>query len=245
MRTELSPNERAKYLCAEKAAEFVSSGMKVGLGTGSTAYWLVKHLGRKVRDEGLNIRGVPTSLKTSELAKSEGIPICSLDEAGWLDITIDGADEISPDFNLIKGGGGAHLQEKIVAMASDKMVVIADSSKKVAELGSFPLPLEVIRYGCESTKSHVVQYLTLNGYKDPQVMYRTSKDKRFITDEGNFILDLQLNFITDECILSNDLNLIPGVVENGLFVNICNCVVVADENGQVIVDWKKNEDQNS
>ena len=245
MRTELSPNERAKYLCAEKAAEFVSSGMKVGLGTGSTAYWLVKHLGRKVRDEGLNIRGVPTSLKTSELAKSEGIPICSLDEAGWLDITIDGADEISPDFNLIKGGGGAHLQEKIVAMASDKMVVIADSSKKVAELGSFPLPLEVIRYGCESTKSQVVQYLTQNGYKDPQVMYRTSKDKRFITDEGNFILDLQLNFISDECILSNDLNLIPGVVENGLFVNICNCVVVADENGQVTVDWKKNEDQNS
>ena len=245
MRTELSPNERAKYLCAEKAAEFVSSGMKVGLGTGSTAYWLVKHLGRKVRDEGLNIRGVPTSLKTSELAKSEGVPICSLDEAGWLDITIDGADEISPSFNLIKGGGGAHLREKIVAMASDKMIVIADSSKKVTELGSFPLPLEVIRYGCESTKSQVVQYLTQNGYKDPRVMYRTSKDKRFITDEGNFILDLQLNFISDECILSNELNLIPGVVENGLFVNICNCVVAADENGQVTVDWKKNEDQNS
>ena len=242
MRTELSPNERAKYLCAEKAAEFVSSGMKVGLGTGSTAYWLLKHLGRKVRDGGLNIMGVPTSLKTSELAQSEGIPICSLDEAGWLDLTIDGADEISPDFNLIKGGGGAHLREKIVAMASDKMIVIADSSKKVAELGSFPLPVEVIRYGSESTKSQVVKYLKQNGYKDPQVMFRESKGKRFITDEGNFILDLQLNFISDECTLSNDLNLIPGVVENGLFVNICTCVVVADENGQVTVDWKKNED---
>ena len=242
MRTELSPNERAKYLCAEKAAEFVSSGMKVGLGTGSTAYWLLKHLGRKVRDGGLNIMGVPTSLKTSELAQSEGIPICSLDEAGCLDLTIDGADEISPDFNLIKGGGGAHLREKIVAMASDKMIVIADSSKKVAELGSFPLPVEVIRYGSESTKSQVVKYLKQNGYKDPQVMFRKSKGKRFITDEGNFILDLQLNFISDECTLSNDLNLIPGVVENGLFVNICTCVVVADENGQVTVDWKKNED---
>ena len=242
MRTELSPIERAKYLCAEKAAEFVSSGMKVGLGTGSTAYWLVKHLGRKVRDEGLNIKGVPTSLITSELAQSEGIPICSLDEAGWLDLTIDGADEISPDFNLIKGGGGAHLREKIVAMASDKMIVIADSSKKVAELGSFPLPVEVIRYGSESTKSQVVKYLTQNGYKDPQVMFRKSKGKRFITDEGNFILDLQLNSISNECTLSNDLNLIPGVVENGLFVNICKCVVVADENGEVTVDWKKNED---
>ena len=242
MRTELSPIERAKYLCAEKAAEFVSSGMKVGLGTGSTAYWLVKHLGRKVRDEGLNIKGVPTSLKTSELAQSEGIPICSLDEAGWLDLTIDGADEISPGFNLIKGGGGAHLREKIVAMASDKMIVIADSSKKVAELGAFPLPLEVIRYGCESTKSQVVQCLMQNGYKDPQIMFRASKGKRFITDEGNFILDLQLNSISNECTLSNDLNLIPGVVENGLFVNICKCVVVADENGEVTVDWKKNED---
>ena len=111
-------------------------------------------------------------------------------------------------------------------MASDKMIVIADSSKKVAELGSFPLPVEVIRYGCELTKIQVVQYLTQNGYKDPQVMYRTSKDKRFITDEGNFILDLHLNFISDEATLSNDLNLIPGVVENGLFVNICKCVVL-------------------
>ena len=238
MPTELSPNERAKYLCAEKATEFVLSGMKVGLGTGSTAYWLVKHLGRKVRDEGLNIKGVPTSLKTSELAKSEGIPLSTLDEAGWLDITIDGADEISPSFNLIKGGGGAHLREKIVAMASDKMIVIADSSKKVAELGSFPLPLEVIRYGCESTKIQVSQYLTHNGYKNAQVMYRMSKDKRFITDEGNFILDLHLNFISDEETLSSDLNLIPGVVENGLFVNICKCVVLADENGQVTVNWK-------
>ena len=245
MPTELSPNERAKFLCAEKATEFVFSGMKVGLGTGSTAYWLVKHLGRKVRDEGLNIKGVPTSLKTSELAKSEGIPLSTLDEAGWLDITIDGADEISPSFNLIKGGGGAHLREKIVAMASNKMIVIADSSKKVAELGSFPLPLEVIRYGCELTKIQVVQYLTQNGYKDPRVMYRMSKDKRFITDEGNFILDLYLNFISDEGTLSNDLNLIPGVVENGLFVNICKCVVFADENGQVTVDWKESEDQNS
>ena len=242
MRTELTPNERAKYLCAEKAAEFVSSGMKVGLGTGSTAYWLIKHLGRKVRDEGLNIRGVPTSLQTSELAKSEGIPLCSLEEAGWLDITIDGADEINPSFNLIKGGGGAHLREKIVAMASDKMIVIADSSKKVAELGSFPLPLEVTKYGCELTKVQVVQYLTQNGYKDPQAIYRTSKDKRFITDEGNFILDLHLNFISDEYALSNDLNLIPGVVENGLFINICKCVVVADENGQVTVNWKESED---
>ena len=145
MLTDLSPNERAKYLCAAKAAEFVESGMKVGLGTGSTAYWLIKHLGRKVRERDLKIKGVPTSRKTAELAEREGIPLITLDQAGWLDVTIDGADEISPRFNLIKGGGGAHLREKIVAMASDKMIVIADSSKKVAELGSFPLPLEVLQ----------------------------------------------------------------------------------------------------
>ena len=114
MLTDLSPNERAKYLCAAKAAEFVESGMKVGLGTGSTAYWLIKHLGRKVRERDLKIKGVPTSKKTAELAEREGIPLITLDQAGWLDVTIDGADEISPRFNLIKGGGGAHLREKII-----------------------------------------------------------------------------------------------------------------------------------
>ena len=245
MLTELSPTERAKYLCAEKAAELVESGMKVGLGTGSTAYWLVKHLGRKVRDEGLDIEGVPTSRKTSELAKLEGIPLVTLDQAGWLDVTIDGADEINPSFNLIKGGGGAHLREKIVATASDQMIVIADSLKKVFKLGSFPLPLEVVQYGCESTKTQVMQYLVRNGYKSPKVMFRGSNEKKFITDEGNFILDLHLNSISNEETLAHDLNLIPGVLENGLFINICDCVVFADANELVTVNWKEDDDRNS
>ncbi len=241
MLTDLSPNERAKYLCAAKAAEFVESGMKVGLGTGSTAYWLIKHLGREVRERDLKIKGVPTSKKTAELAEREGIPLITLDQAGWLDVTIDGADEISPDFNLIKGGGGAHLREKIVAMASDKMIVIADSSKKVAELGSFPLPLEVLQYGCESTKIQVIRYLVEIGYENPRAVFRSLEGERFITDEGNLILDLHLNSISDEDNLSAGLNLIPGVVENGLFVNICKCAVLADENEQVTVELKDSD----
>ena len=121
--------------------------MKVGLGTGSTAYWLVKHLGQSVRNGELDIVAVPTSTRTKEQAIEEGIKVVTLDEAGWLDVTIDGADEFDADFSLIKGGGGAHLQEKVVAMASDQMIVIADASKRVETLGKFPLPIEVLQFG--------------------------------------------------------------------------------------------------
>ena len=151
----------------------------------------------------------------------------------------------NPNFNLIKGGGGAHLREKIVATASDQMIVIADSLKKVSKLGSFPLPVEVVQYGCESTKTQVMRYSVRSGYKSPKVMFRGSNEKRFITDEGNFILDLHLNSIFNEETLANDLNLIPGVLENGLFINICDCVVLADSNELVTVNWKEGHDRNS
>jgi len=131
MTDNLSPIDKAKFVAAKRATQYVQSGMKVGLGTGSTAAWLVKCLGEMVRDEGLRIKGVPTSTRTAELAREVGIEVITLDEAKWLDVTIDGADEFDADLNLIKGGGGAHLQEKIVATASDQMVVIADISKQV------------------------------------------------------------------------------------------------------------------
>ena len=139
MTGELSPIDKAKFVAAKRAAQFVEDGMRVGLGTGSTAAWLVRCLGEMVRDDGLRIKGVPTSTRTAQLAREVGIEVISLDEAKWLDLTIDGADEFDGELNLIKGGGGALLQEKIVATASDQMVVIADIGKEVETLGAFPL----------------------------------------------------------------------------------------------------------
>jgi ribose 5-phosphate isomerase len=160
MSENLSPIDTAKFVAAKRAMEFIEDGMKLGLGTGSTAAWMVRCLGERVRDEGLNITGVPTSSRTAELARQQGIKVISLDEARWLDLTIDGADEFDPELNLIKGGGGALLQEKIVATASDRMIVITDISKQVDALGAFPLPVEVIPFGWQTTKALVEEVLT-------------------------------------------------------------------------------------
>ena len=231
MYSDLSPAERGKYVCALRAAQLVKSGMKVGLGTGSTAYWLVKHLGRMVREEGLQIQGVPTSTRTKEQAIAEGIDMITLDQAGWLDLTIDGADEFDAEFTLIKGGGGAHLQEKVVAMASNRMVVIADASKRVDQLGAFPLPVEVLQFGAAATHSLVEQALADLGYSGVPVTARATDGVNFVTDEGNFILDLHLGAISDAAGLAQRLNQIPGVVENGLFLNICDTVIVGNSDG--------------
>ena len=231
MYSDLSPAERGKYVCALRAAQLVKSGMKVGLGTGSTAYWLVKHLGRMVREEGLQIQGVPTSTRTKEQAIAEGIDMITLDQAGWLDLTIDGADEFDAEFTLIKGGGGAHLQEKVVAMASNRMVVIADASKRVDQLGAFPLPVEVLQFGAAATQTLVERALADLGYSGVAVTPRAADGGNFVTDEGNFILDLHLGAITDAVKLAQRLNQIPGVVENGLFLNICDTVIVGNADG--------------
>ena len=155
----LSLSDRSKYACALRASALVENGMKVGLGTGSTAYWLVYHLAERVRSEGLEFVGVPTSNKTREQAQAEGLKLISMDDAGRLDITIDGADEFDQSMNLIKGGGGAHLQEKIVAFGSDRMVVIADETKKVNKLGKFPLPVEVLKFGSASSQKKIEELL--------------------------------------------------------------------------------------
>ena len=159
MTGDLSPIDKAKFVAAKRAAELVEDGMRVGLGTGSTAAWLVRCLGEMVREQGLKFRGVPTSTRTAELARELGIEVISLDEAKWLDLTIDGADEFDAELNLIKGGGGALLQEKIVATASDRMVVITDASKEVETLGAFPLPVEVIPFGWQTTKALIEETL--------------------------------------------------------------------------------------
>ena len=231
----LSPMDKAKFLAACRACDFVESGMKVGLGTGSTAAWMVKRLGERVREEGLQIVGVPTSSRTADLAEEVGIPLTTLEEVVWLDVTIDGADEFDSEFNLIKGGGGAHLQEKIVATASERMVVIADAAKDVRALGAFPLPVEVIRFGWKTTRALIEEVLGGMDVLGREISLRMSGESAFVTDEGNFILDLHLKRIGAPRQLSLVLNQIAGVVENGLFIDICDALVIGHGNGTVEV----------
>ena len=236
----LSLSDRSKYACALCASALVENGMKVGLGTGSTAYWLVYHLAERVRNEGLEFVGVPTSNKTREQAQAEGLKLISMDDAGRLDITIDGADEFDQSMNLIKGGGGAHLQEKIVAFGSDRMVVIADETKKVNKLGKFPLPVEVLKFGSASSQKQIEELLIAQNYRDFTVQMRMEKNKPFITDEGNYIFDLNLGEIQNPRKLCVDLNIIPGVVENGLFIDVCKAVVIGYSDGTAKISWKDN-----
>ncbi len=233
MTADLSPIDTAKYVAAYRAADMVEDGMRVGLGTGSTAAWLVRRLGERVQKEGLRIKGVPTSTRTAQLAREVGIEVVSLDQAGWLDLTIDGADEFDGDLNLIKGGGGAHLQEKIVATASDQMVVIADAGKEVETLGAFPLPVEVIPFGWQTTRTLIEEVLDTMDVLGTNSALRMNGEAPFVTDEGNHILDLHLQRIGNARQMALVLNQVPGVVENGLFIDICDKVVVGYGDGRV------------
>lgn len=235
MAAHLSPIDTAKFVAAKRAVEFVEDGMRVGLGTGSTAAWMVRCLGELVREEGLKITGVPTSTRTADLARQVGVPVTSLDEARWLDITIDGADEFDPDLNLIKGGGGALLMEKIVATASDRMIVITDPSKAVEHLGAFPLPVELIPFGWQTTKALIEEAIEGLDVLGSTGTLRMNGAAPFVTDEGNHIVDLHLSRIGNPRQLSLVLNQIPGVVENGLFIDICDVVVIGHGSGKVEV----------
>lgn len=235
MSGELSPIDKAKFVAAKRAADYVEDGMRVGLGTGSTAAWLVRCLGEQVRDGGLRIKGVPTSTRTADLARDVGIEVISLDEAKWLDLTIDGADEFDSHLNLIKGGGGALLQEKIVATASDQMIVIADAAKEVENLGAFPLPLELIPFGWQTTQALVEETLISMDVLGRSSTLRMNGERPFVTDEGNYILDLHLQHIGNARQLALALNQMPGIVENGLFIDICDIVVIGDGQGGVEV----------
>ena len=235
MSGELSPIDKAKFVAAKRATDFVEDGMRVGLGTGSTAAWLVRCLGEMVRDDGLKIKGVPTSSRTAVLAREVGIEVISLDEAKWLDVTIDGADEFDGDLSLIKGGGGALLQEKIVATASDRMVVIADVGKEVEHLGSFPLPVEVVPFGWQTTQALIEETLVSMDVLGRESTLRMNGATPYLTDEGNHILDLHLGRIGNPRQLALVINQMPGVVENGLFIDICDAVVIGYGDGRVEV----------
>ena len=233
MSANLSPKDQAKFVAAKRACEFVEDGMKLGLGTGSTAAWMVRCLADRIDKEGLRVKGVPTSNRTADLAKKLGIETISLDQAGQLDLTIDGTDEFDENLNLVKGGGGALLQEKVVAAASDKMIVIADTGKSVNQLGKFPLPVEVLGFGINSSQSLVEKLLHSQDVDQSIIKIRMSNNLPFITDEGNYILDLHLGRIGDPATLNVTLNQVPGVVENGLFVNMCDLILIGDEDGTV------------
>jgi ribose 5-phosphate isomerase A len=215
----LSPEEIKKNTCIY-AADLVKHGMVIGLGTGSTVYWLIQELGSRL-EKGLEIIAVPTSRQTEELAKKAGIPVTDLDEIARLALTIDGADEIDPSGQLTKGGGGALLQEKIVASASDELIIIADSSKLVSQLGKFPLPVEVISFGYKQVQQKIMQSGICK-----KVTLRTKNDQPFITDHHHYILDCEYEKIEDAALLNNNLHNIPGIVETGLFINMASRVII-------------------
>ncbi|MEN3930469.1 ribose-5-phosphate isomerase RpiA [Microvirga sp. W0021] len=225
-----------KQAAAARAAELVEDGMNVGLGSGSTAYKFVSLLAERVRN-GLKIVGVPTSEITRQLAIKEGITVSTLDETPSLDMTVDGADEMTRSLHLIKGGGGCLLWEKIVAVASSRNVVIADGSKLVETLGRFPLPIEVNKFGLEATRRAIINTFTKCGLNGEITVRQTEDGQVFVTDGGHLILDAALNSIPDPEKLSVQLNLVPGVVENGLFVGISTDAIIATETG--LVEWSR------
>jgi ribose 5-phosphate isomerase A len=220
---------------AAGALAFVEPGMRLGLGTGSTARPFVEMLGERVR-AGLSVIAVPTSEATRQQAEQCGIPLTTLDETPELDLTVDGADEIAPDLTLIKGGGGALLREKIVAAASARMVVIADFSKLVATLGRFPLPIEVVPFGLGATQHAVAGAIATTGHSGALTLRRDKAGHAFVTDSGHFILDAALQRITDPRSLGDRLAAIPGVVEHGLFIGLAGTAVIAGPEGRRVIE---------
>jgi ribose 5-phosphate isomerase A len=216
------------------ALEFVQPGMKLGLGTGTTAEAFLEVLAPRVKG-GLDIICVPTSERTAEMCRKLGIPLGTLEQVGSLDLDIDGADETDRKRNLIKGGGGAHLREKIVAASSKKFVVIADKTKLVRRLGKFPLPVEVIEYGVSTTLERLKAAFTALGYKDVPMTLRMKNGEAFRTDSGNVIYDCAFGVITNAKKLATALDGITGVVEHGLFIGLATTLVIAGPKGVEII----------
>jgi ribose 5-phosphate isomerase A len=217
--------DEIKQLVARQAAELVQNNMTVGIGSGSTVYWLIMELGKRVK-KGLFFRAIPTSRQTATLAAAQNIPLCELNDIERIDLTIDGADEIDPHLQMIKGGGGALLQEKMVAAASRELLILADHSKLVPQLGKFPLPLEVIPFGWKQVQRHLRETYQV------ECTLRMHDARPFVSDHGHYVLDCPFTRIEQPDILTFELNAIPGVVDNGLFVNMADLVLVGYADGK-------------
>ena len=220
-----------KKIAATKSMEFIDPKKIIGLGTGSTVNYLINKIHETFILNGQSITAVSTSTETTDLASSLGINIIDLDQVDELNVVIDGADEVDPENNLIKGGGGALLMEKIVASCSKQFIIIVDSSKIVSNLGKFPLPVEVVQFGSERIKASIERFLISLGYQTPKVTFRRSASNKYVTDQQNYILDLHLNEILDPKTLSIGLLQIVGVVEVGLFIDMASKIIVGNDDG--------------
>ncbi|MEZ5954103.1 MAG: ribose-5-phosphate isomerase RpiA [Hyphomonas sp.] len=230
-------NELEKENAAIAAMEFVEDGMTIGLGTGSTAKFFVDLLAEEIAD-GLVVRCIETSEQTRRQAESLGVPLIPFEQVDRIHLTVDGADEVDQAGNLIKGGGAALLREKIIANASDHMVVIADPSKQVERLGQFPLPVEVTPFGYTITARKVYDVLVASGIERPRVELRTQPDgKLVVTDGSNYILDCHCQRIPDAEALAARLSNVPGVVEHGLFIGIARTIIIGNENGATVFEF--------
>jgi len=228
-------SEAYKRAAAAKALEYVRDGMRLGLGTGSTAKHFVELLGERAR-AGLDVLAVPTSEATRAQAAAAGIALTTLDETPELDLTVDGADEIAPDLTLIKGGGGALLREKVVAAASARMIVIADESKWVSLLGRFPLPIEIAPFGATAIHRAVETASAEAGCPGPAALRKAATGKPFVTDGGHWLLDASLQRIADPAALAARLCTVPGVMEHGLFIGLAHAAILAGPDGVRIVE---------
>ncbi|HWG04081.1 MAG TPA: ribose-5-phosphate isomerase RpiA [Beijerinckiaceae bacterium] len=223
-----------KRQAALRAAEWLRPGLRLGLGTGTTAAHFVDIVGERVR-QGLDILCVPTSTATRRQAEQRGIPLTTLDELDELDLTVDGADEFTDDLTVIKGGGGALLYEKIVAAASHRMIVIVDGSKRVGRLGRFPLPVEVVPFGLAATRRHIEEAAAAAGVQGALVLRRQADGHVFVTDGGHQIFDCAFREIGDPPRLAAALSAVPGVVEHGLFIGLVSSIIVAGADGIQII----------
>lgn len=217
-----------KKIAGVSAADYIKNGMTIGLGTGSTAYYMIERVGELVK-QGLKIKAVATSLETAKMADKLNIPLINLDDVHSIDLVIDGVDEIDPDFNAIKGGGGALFREKMVARAAKEVIWIMDSGKRVEALGKFPLPIEILSYG----HKHIIRKLEECGLRP---VLRRKGTETFVTDNHNYIVDLNLSKPLNIKELTTKLQQITGVLETGLFLKLCDRIIIGSDTGVEIIE---------
>lgn len=232
---KVSDADRGKFAAVKSAADLIHDEMTVGLGTGTTSELFIRYLGNRIREKNLKIKAIPTSVRTEQLARSVGIAVFDIDDLDTIDICVDGADEILSRECVLKGGGGALLREKIVAIEAQEVVIIADNSKLVNSLGCFPIPIEVTPFGCMKTRRNICEFLNQNLVEYSSLSLRRVDDVPFVTDEGNYILDLYISKTKQTKAIETSIEAPSGVVDHGLFIDIVNQIHIGCSDGCVQV----------